>query len=139
MVAGATAPTLAMAPAGTAVGTATMMAPPAQPTLVTMAAASTAGWALTPYVEPGSSLTIKLHIAPVRVPKTQSYAFRILSRSADSGDPHKLTQIENGSVALATIPWSRQVLPWLLLVVMLGALALMVWYVLVTFGVIGGG
>ncbi len=139
MVAGPTAPTLAMAPAGTAVGTATMMAPPAQPTLVTMAAASTAGWALTPYVEPGGSLTIKLHIAPVRVPKTQSYAFRILSRSADSGDPHKLTQIENGSVALATIPWSRQVLPWLLLVVMLGALALMVWYVLVTFGVIGGG
>ena len=60
----------------------------------------------------------------------------MLSRAADSPDANKLTQIEHGSVSLTSQPWYRQIIPWLLFVVMLGALALLVWYLLATFGVL---
>jgi hypothetical protein len=119
--------TLSSAPAATA-------AAPAQPTLKNIAA-NTAGWAVTPAVEPGATLAIKLHILPLRVPKTQTYGFRVLSRAADGGK-NTLTQIEHGSVALAGVPWYKQLLPWLLFMIMLGALAVLVWYGLSTLGLL---
>lgn len=139
MSAVATAPGMA---APTMVGTApgyapatTVAAAPQAPVLQKISA-NTAGWAVTPFLEPGSTLTIRLQITPLRVPKSQSYGFRVLSRVAESADPNKLTQIEHGSVALESKPWYRQLVPWLLFVVMLGALALLMWYLLSVFGVI---
>jgi hypothetical protein len=126
---------------GTAPGmppAAAVAAVPQQPVLKQIAA-NTAGWALTPYIEPGSTLKIKMFIVPLRVPKSQSYGFRVLSRAADSSDKHKLTQIEHGSVVLTAVPWHKQLWPWLLFVIMLGALGLLVWYLLSTFGVLGVG
>jgi hypothetical protein len=123
---------------GTAPGyapAATVAAVPQAPVLKQMAA-NTAGWAVTPQVEPGGTIKVRLHITPLRVPKTQSYGFRVLSRAADSPDSNKLTQIEHGSISLTSQPWYRQIIPWLLFVVMLGALALLVWYLLATFGVL---
>jgi hypothetical protein len=146
--AGAAAPTaVATLPAGSSNGAPTMVggagahaiapayvAVPQAPALVTMGA-TTAGWALTPPIEPGASLIIKLHITPLRVPKTQTYGFRVLSRATNASDPHKLTQIEHGSVALNAVPWYKQLLPWFLFVVMLGTLGLLAWYLLSVFGV----
>ena len=132
--------TVATGPAavGTLPAATTVVAAPGTPAFVNMTATA-GGWAVTPYLEPGASLKIRLEIVPLRVPKTQTYGFRVLSRAAESKDKHKLTQIEHGSVALATVPWYKQALPWLLFVVMLGALAFFVWYVLGAFGVIGVG
>ena len=131
---GMAAPTMVGAAPGYAPAT-TVAAAPQAPALKQIAA-NTAGWAVTPFVEPGGTLTIRLHITPLRVPKTQTYGFRVLSRVAESADPSKLTQTEHGSVALESQPWYRQIVPWLLFVVMLGALALLVWFLLGTFGVL---
>ncbi len=116
----------------------TAVAAPQQPSLVSMRA-TTAGWALTPPIEPGATLVVNLHISPLRVPKTEIYGFRVLSRAAEASDKTKLTQIEHGSVALTAVPWHKQLLPWLLFIVMLGTVALFGWYVLSTLGVVGAG
>jgi VWFA-related protein len=131
------------AAATTMVSPAAMAAPAssqaAQPAALKQMRANVAGWAVTPMVEPGGKLTVRLTIMPSRVPKTQSYGFRVLSRVAEGTDPSKLTQIEHGSVALVSTPWYRQVVSWLLLVVMLAALAGLAWYLLGVFGVLGVG
>ena len=133
---------LATVPAGAAVTTMVATGPAvataaAQPVTMQQMKANTAGWAVTPYVEPGGSVAVRLHITPRRVPKSQTYGFRVLSRAADGSDQNKLTQIEHGSVALSTGAWWRPVISWVLFAVMVAATAGLVWFLLNTFGVVG--
>jgi hypothetical protein len=94
------------------------------------------GWSVTPPIEPGSTLAVQLLVSPARRPKTQHYTFRVLSRTAEDDSATPL--IEHGTVALRGLPFGRTLLSVVLLLVSLGLLALLIWHVLVTFGVVGG-
>jgi VWFA-related protein len=105
------------------------------PTALAQAGSAHPGWSVTPYIEPGSSLTVQLLVSPARPPRTQHYAFRVLSRTAE--DEAATPLIEHGSVPLRGLPWTRRAVSLALMVVVLGLLAVVVWYVLVSFRVLG--
>jgi hypothetical protein len=107
-----------------------------QPTALAAAGAGRAGWSVTPYIEPGQSLVVQLLVSPVKRPRSQHYAFRVLSRSAEAEGAEPL--VEHGTVALRGLSAARGVWTLLLLLISLTLLALLAWYLLVVFGVLGG-
>jgi VWFA-related protein len=136
------APANVAAGSGSAAATAALPAPGASagagaaPTALAAAGKAHPGWSVTPYIEPGSTLAVQLLVSPARRPKTQHYSFRVLSRTAEDDSATPL--IEHGTVALRGLPFGRTLLSVVLLLVSLGLLALLIWHVLVSFGVIGG-
>jgi hypothetical protein len=73
------------------ISTVTSPAPPAAVPAATQAVSSTAPmhvWVQSPFVEPGETCTVDLHIEPVRVlqPQPMDCAFKVMSRSVDQQD-----------------------------------------------------
>ena len=135
----------ATTPAGAATGNGHSAAalPPAQraamsgqPTALASAGAGRAGWSVTPYIDPGQSLVVQLLVSPVKRPRSQHYAFRVLSRTAEAEGAEPL--VEHGTVALRGLSAARGAWTLLLLLISLTLLVLLVWYLLVVFGVVGG-
>jgi hypothetical protein len=126
-----TAPALSAAPAA---GTTVVNMPASAPAAPVVAVMSASGWAATPYVEPGGKLNVKLVITPVRVPRSELYTFRIVSRSAEAAETTSVDQ--HGSVALTAVPWLRRLVPVLFMLLTLAATAGLAWYLLTLFGVI---
>ena len=127
----AAAPTATMA-AGTA------QAAPAQltgaPTTLAQAGAARPGWSVTPYIDPGQSLVVQLLVSPLRAPRTQHYAFRVLSRTAEDDTAQPV--IEHGTVALKGVGLGRRVLATVLFLLTVALLGLLAWYLLLNFGII---
>jgi hypothetical protein len=92
------------------------------------------GWSLTPPIDAGDTLAIQLRIRPARFPRSQHYDFVVLSRSVDGTQEAPLT--EHGSVALRGGPIVRRILGWLFLAATLVLLAVLAWYVLMSFRLI---
>jgi VWFA-related protein len=107
-----------------------------QPTALASAGSGRPGWSVTPYLEPGQSLVVQLMVTPVKRPRSQHYAFRVLSRTAEAENAEPI--VEHGTVALRGLGVFRQIWTLLLMVISLGLLALLVWYLLVVFEVVGG-
>jgi VWFA-related protein len=112
----------------------TLTAGAGQSTVLASAGAQRPGWSVTPYVEPGQSLVVQLLVSPTRAPRSQHYAFRVLSRTAEAEGGEPL--VEHGTVALRGLPILRRAWTLLLLVLSAALLALLVWYLLVVFGVV---
>ncbi|MEP7357144.1 MAG: hypothetical protein ABI847_07880, partial [Anaerolineales bacterium] len=104
-------------------------------TVAAPARAARSGWSLTPPVDAGGSLTVQLLVRPTRSPKSQHYAFQVLSRSVDGAEETPV--VEHGSVALRAAPLLRRVLGWVLFALSALLLALLAWYLLTAFGIIG--
>jgi hypothetical protein len=92
------------------------------------------GWSLTPPIDAGDSLSVTLKIRPGRFPRSQHYDFKVMSRSVDGNEETPI--IDHGSVALRGGPVVRRILSWVLLGLTVILLALLVWYVLITFHLI---
>jgi hypothetical protein len=107
-----------------------------QPTTLASAGTGRPGWSVTPYLEPGQSLVVQLLVSPVRRPRSQHYAYRVLSRTAESESAEPL--VEHGTVALRGLGVFRQLWTLLLMLASLGLLVALVWYLLVVFEVLGG-
>jgi hypothetical protein len=78
---------------------------------------------------------VQLFVSPLRAPRTQHYAFRVLSRTAE--DEAAQPVIEHGTIALKGVGLARRVLSTVLFVLSVALLALLAWYLLLTFGLIG--
>ena len=75
-----------------------------------------------------------MRVRPARTPKSQHYAFQVLSRSIDGAEDNPV--VDHGSVALRAAPLLGRVLGWALLAVTAVLLAAFVWYVLRVAGVV---
>lgn len=128
----ASAPT-AVATAATA-GNAATASYTSAPTTLAQAGSARPGWSVTPYIDPGHSLVVQLLVSPVRAPRSQHYAFRVLSRTAE--DENAAPVIEHGTVALKGVGAGRRVLSTVLFLLSVTLLALLAWYLLQTFGLL---
>ncbi|MCC7360148.1 MAG: VWA domain-containing protein [Anaerolineales bacterium] len=104
------------------------------PTTLAQAGAARPGWSVTPYVEPGQSLVVQLLVSPLRAPRTQHYAFRVLARTAE--DDAAQPVVEHGTVALRGVGLGRRVLTVVLFLLTVALLGLLAWYLLLNFGMI---
>lgn len=127
----------ASAPVGTATATAgsTTAQYTGAPTALAQAGNARPGWSVTPYVEPGQSLVVQLLVSPLRAPRTQHYAFRVLSRTAEEEAAQPV--IEHGTVALQGLGVGRRILSTVLFLLSLALLGLLAWYLLLNFGLLG--
>jgi hypothetical protein len=91
-------------------------------------------WSRTPPLEPGGALTVELLVDPLRPFQAQRRTVRVWSRSAELGDAPLVTAEQ--PLALPGIPWSRRVLP-LLLVYLAGAVVVSVIFWLASAGGLG--
>lgn len=133
-VGGYTAAPTAVATAGAAPAAGTQYS--TGPTTLAQAGSARPGWSVTPYIEPGQSLVIQLLVSPVRAPRSQHYAFRVLSRTAE--DENAAPVVEHGTVALKGVGAGRRVLSTVLFLLSVTLLALLAWYLLQTFGLLAG-
>ncbi len=124
-----------VATAGLAPGGAAATAYTGAPTTLAQAGSARPGWSVTPYIDPGQSLVVQLLVSPMRAPRTQHYAFRVLSRTAE--DEAAAPVIEHGTVALKGVGLGRRLLSTVLFLLSVALLALLAWYLLLNFGLLG--
>jgi hypothetical protein len=104
------------------------------PTVLAQAGTARPGWSVTPYIDPGQSLVVQLLVSPLRAPRSQHYAFRILSRTAEEENAPPV--IEHGTVALKGVGIGRRILSTVLFLLSLALLGLLAWYLAVQFGLL---
>ncbi len=83
-------------------------------------------WAQTPYVQPGESLTVELHIRSTLPKSDQAHTYQVISHSADQdGAP---LVIQEGTVWIKGGFWARRFLPYALLGAMAIALLILIYW-----------